>query len=295
MKTPSQKYYPIALAGILAVFDSSGCSRKVSVPPSPFPPHVVEAWVDAGAWIATVRPSMMGYRSIHAVPPASEPGDLPAFQYWPDNLPDLPDPGMKFGLVLSQTEVTDGRLHQLGHLKSLEVLDLSYTKVTGATLKDLAVLESLQSLTLRKTLVTDAGLKDIKTLKGLQTLDLGDTKITDSGLKHLADSTGLQRLNLWSTGITDTGLKDLAVLTKLKALDLRLTAVTDTGLKALVTLTSLTTLFVGSPYGGNITDASLKDLAGLRALKHLYLNGTEVTEDGLRAFHAELPDCKVHR
>lgn len=294
MRKPNSKYYLLALAGILTISGASGCSRKAPIPPNPFPPHVVKVWTDAGAWITWVRLDKKGYWNIPAVKPAPEPGDLPAFMYWPDKMPDLPDPGMKFGLVLAQTDVTDGRLHQLGHLKSLEVLDLSYTKVTGASLKDLAVLDNLKSLTLWEASVNDAGLRDIGKLKGLQALYLGGTKVTDAGLKHLAELKELQRLDLWNTEITDAGLKDLAVLPKLESLELRLTAVTDTGLKELVALKNLTELLIGSPYRGNITDAGLKELAGLRKLRDLYLNGTKVTETGIRTFQAELPDCKVH-
>ncbi len=63
------------------------------------------------------------------------------------------------------------------------------------------------------------------------------------------------------------------------ALDLRHTEVTDAGLKELAGLKSLQTLDL---WGSKVTDAGLKELAGLKSLQTLELRNTQVTDAGLK-------------
>jgi internalin A len=42
-----------------------------------------------------------------------------------------------------------------------------------------------------------------------------------------------------------------------------------------------------------VTNAGLKQLAGLKALQTLNLSGTEVTDAGVAALQKALPDCKI--
>ena len=60
---------------------------------------------------------------------------------------------------------------------------------------------------------------------------------------------------------------------------LRNTQVTDARLKELAGLQSLQTLYLD---GTNVTDTGLKELAGLKSLQHLNLAGTKVTDAGLK-------------
>ena len=57
------------------------------------------------------------------------------------------------------------------------------------------------------------------------------------------------------------------------------TQVTDAGLKELAGLTQLQTLYLT---GTKVTDAGLKELAGLTRLQWLNLQGTKVTDEGLK-------------
>ena len=71
--------------------------------------------------------------------------------------------------------------------------------------------------------------------------------------------------------ITDAGLKEvnLADFKSLTTLKLSYTLVTDAGLKELAGLKGLTTLNLGAP---NVTDAGLKELAALKSLTTLDLS-----------------------
>jgi len=42
-----------------------------------------------------------------------------------------------------------------------------------------------------------------------------------------------------------------------------------------------------------VTDAGLKELAGLKSLRWLRLNDTKVTAAGVAALQKELPACKI--
>jgi len=59
---------------------------------------------------------------------------------------------------------------------------------------------------------------------------------------------------------------------------LNLTKVTDAGLKELAGLKSLRALYLA---GTQVTDAGLKGLAGRKALQTIDLRGTKVTDAGL--------------
>jgi hypothetical protein len=43
-----------------------------------------------------------------------------------------------------------------------------------------------------------------------------------------------------------------------------------------------------------VSDAGLKDLAGLSNLEQLNVTGTQVTADGIAALQKALPKCKIH-
>ena len=73
-------------------------------------------------------------------------------------------------------------------------------------------------------------------------------------------------------------------------LDLGRTQVTDAGLKELAGLKSLQTLNLDFT---KVTDAGLKELAGLNSLQSLYLWGTKVTGAGFEELRKALPSCNI--
>ena len=208
---------------------------------------------------------------------------------------------------LSGTRVTDADLECLVELKELESLNLSGTAVSNAGLKWLSGLQNLQRLDLSNTGITNPGAKDLAALLHLAELDLKDVSVTDAGLKDLAVCKNLRRLNLQGSKVTDAGLKELARFPKLACLDLFETQVSDATLRTLRESDRLHLLFVAEGKSGErpnsleaviginlahtkVTDAGLKELAGMKNLAWISLEGTHVTDAGLKtlAHHKNL-------
>lgn len=83
------------------------------------------------------------------------------------------------------------------------------------------------------------------------------------------------RFSEWRAGVLDR-LPPPAAGFGMSLLNIR---VTDAGLKELAGLKNLQSLDL---VGTRVTDAGLKELAGLKSLQTLYLNNTEVTDVGLK-------------
>ena len=222
-------------------------------------------------------------------------------------------------LWISSTNLTDEGINSLTRpgtgLAALRLLNLMSTRVTDAGLVELARpatgLRSLSRLFLTSTRVTDAGVKALARpdtgLNELTMLDLSLTSVTDASVRDLARAdTGLKKLldlNLGFTKVTDAGVMALARpdggLKGLTSLSLSGTQVTDSGLKELARAdTSCKMLeFLYLSYNSRITDAGLKELAsgnwGLRALKCLSLNKTQVTDAGVAALRRTKPGINV--
>jgi Leucine Rich repeat len=90
----------------------------------------------------------------------------------------------------------------------VEKIDLTNSNVTDPDLENLGVLPELQSLTLYGTKVTNDGLNHLTVLKKLKELDLSNTNITDDGLKILAGIKTLEKLHVHTTAVTNAGLKE---------------------------------------------------------------------------------------
>lgn len=140
--------------------------------------------------------------------------------------------------------------------------------------------------------------------KGLTTLDLGGAKLRDGDLAHLAALPALDSVSLRGSDVTDAGLTDLRSVTKLKSVDLRATKATDLGVLALPTerlealhltdsavnardllwLPAMPKLQVFKLNGLAMTDEALAGLDFLPALRHIEVDRTAVTNEGLRRF-----------
>jgi internalin A len=210
--------------------------------------------------------------------------------------------------------VTDAGLKELAGLKKLRTLYLSRTLVTDAGMKELAPLTSLQSLWLTEMNLTDAALKPLAELKKLEALYLTGSPITDKGIKELAAIPSLNTLNLDRTKVSDAGLKDIALLKSLHTLYLEPAQITDLSLRLLRETDRLHVLWharskeykkrpasAAEITGLNlmsapVTDAGLKEIAGLTSLEWITVHRTKMSDKAI----AELPKMfpalkKIHR
>ena len=93
---------------------------------------------------------------------------------------------------------------------------------------------------------------------------------------------------------TDEQLAEkLKGLVNLETLNLSYTKITDTWLVHLKGFTNLETLDLR--WCEKITDKGLVHLKGLSKLESLNLNGTKITDAGVKSIQESLPDCKIDR
>lgn len=219
------------------------------------------------------------------------------------------DSGLKylFGLAdlekldLEGTKVRGPGLDYLKGSRGLRFLGLSGTKLDNEGLERVAGFRQLEILKIDHTKVggdEHGYLKPLSSLKELRKLDLSRTAVTDSGLGYLSDLRNLEYLSLADTSITGEGLRHLSNLRNLKELDLRKTEVGDAGLACLSGLTNLERLSAGEMWATDgdfyddagegergrgiklLTDGGLGHLSGMRNLRSLSLNRTEITGRG---------------
>jgi uncharacterized protein (TIGR02996 family) len=224
---------------------------------------------------------------------------------------------------LCQCPVSDADLEYFTAVPEVEEIDLSMTHVTGRGIRHLSGLTRLHTLLLHKTYVesldglaglsclkvlgvnadlgaehlTDEGTAALTTLSGLERLEMPFADITDLTMHRLAGLRRLRVLDLaWASGISAAGLAPLANLARLERLDLSAAEwrggghITDDGLRNLAHLKRLTVL---SLEGQSVTDAGLMHVLGLKKLEYLELSGTQATVAGASELLAFLPKVSI--
>ena len=210
-------------------------------------------------------------------------------------------------MALNSTKITPAGLKHLAGLKDLALLDLALTDARLQALREIGLLHTISeakdkngsrpkspadvvTLNLHDTKVTAAGLKEFVDFKNLVTLNLWLLPVTDAGLKQLANFKQLATLDLGGTNVTQEGLKELTALRNLKELTVPLTNASLHSLRELGLLHLITEVAAKdgkrpkSPdeivemvlSRARITDAGLKELAGLKNLTTLNVSGLDV-------------------
>ena len=152
------------------------------------------------------------------------------------------------------------------------------TEVTDAELAQLQLFTQLRTLDLSDTQITNNGLPHLKELRTLEVLKLNATKLTDSGLMHLTEMPNLHTLELGGTQVSDAGLKLLADLPRLRFFSVGFTHAHGEWLTYFSSRVALEALVFSGP---QVTDESLRDIAGFSGLRWLDLSQTRITDEGL--------------
>ncbi|HEX7379088.1 MAG TPA: hypothetical protein VF278_18340, partial [Pirellulales bacterium] len=130
--------------------------------------------------------------------------------------------------------------------------------------------------------LSDAGLRELTMIPALANLDIlriRNGAITDDGLARLTAFANLWFLEIiGQLDVTPNGIGQLRALPKLKYLTLNSTGLSDAHLAELRNM-DLEGLEV--PNHAGITDAGMSHLAGMRNLRDLHVQGTQVTGAGL--------------
>lgn len=192
----------------------------------------------------------------------------------------------------------------LGHVTTLESLNIISTKFSDEWMPHIAKLTNLKTLRFTNNgKLTDAGMEQLAGLKNLEAFSFVGTQITgrayakfdgftklvkvshrgsnidDEGLKLLCEHLpNLESISLAHAKFTDAGAPSLAKLAKLKSLELGAHA-TPAALKHITAL-PLENLQLGEGFDKS---ESLKIIQGMKTLKRLTLtNCKETTDDDLR-------------
>ncbi|HEV3005559.1 MAG TPA: hypothetical protein VGX78_13930 [Pirellulales bacterium] len=165
--------------------------------------------------------------------------------------------------------------------------------ISDSDLAGLVDLAELRELTLRTTRVGDVGLSYIGKLVDLEKLVLGETSVTDAGLKSLTGLKQLKTLNFERAEATAAGFAELTALEQLVLLRFGQSRIGDDALAIIDRWPKLRSLILQR---APITDAGLAHLKdqNLAGLESLYLEGTEVSEEGLADLQQALPRLHIH-
>lgn len=182
---------------------------------------------------------------------------------------ESPVDGAERQLILRDKVVSDDDLRRIvGQRTTLEVLEIYHCVFTGEMLAGIGNLPNLRQLRLEDFAANDNDLLSISRLEKLEVLNLPSAEFTDEGLQHLADMPNLSLLRFGSPAVTDAGMQLIAEMPKLRFLHL---------------------LHVP------ISDAGLDSLHGKFQLESFYLDGGNVSEQGLSRLIKALPDLHFHR
>lgn len=150
----------------------------------------------------------------------------------------------------------------LGHVTTLESLNIISTKFNDAWMPHIAKLTNLKTLRfINNGSLTDVGMEQLAGLKNLEQFSFVGTKITGRGYAKFEGFTELTRVSHRGSSIDDRGLKELCDhLPNLESISLAHARFTDAGAVHLAKLTKLKSLEIGTL---NATAAALKSLANL--------------------------------
>lgn len=173
-------------------------------------------------------------------------------------------------LVLSDVEVTDAQVAELGSLSHLGGLYLDRTAVSNDGLKCLKDLDGLVALSLRRTQISK--LPSLSHMKQLVDLDLSFTAISALDLNGL-DS--LQNLRLRETKINDQTIQSFPPLGELTSLDISGSA-------------------KGKP---RVSDVGIERInrKNFPKLTTIYLYHCDISDEELSRIQSEFPGIKIHR
>ena len=183
----------------------------------------------------------------------------------------------QLSLFLCGTAVTGEGLKYLKGWQCKEIY-LDQTKLTDDGLKQLNRLENLTKLHLVENNITDKGLAALSPSSIISHIVLARCpSITDKGIETLANSfPNLIELGIGSTGATGSCLDSLAKSTNLKDLSISDLDLTDQDIDKIRGL-DLRTLDLCD--NERLTDSCLENLAGMKNLSSLYLDGCPLISD----------------
>lgn len=207
--------------------------------------------------------------------------------------------------------MTDAQAKLLSEAAALEKMAVNGTRLTDEGFKNLSGLKELKSLTIwhlgwkagqagkddktGRVKLTGAGLVALADLPKLESLNIGGSTVTDDGAASLAKVTQLKTLMLYHSWITDAGLAHIKTMKGLKGVNAGpqfSMRITDAGAAHLAELSDLESLEINETF---LTwDGSLSKIAGLKKLKTIKFEKTDISDDDMAKLRAALPEAKIN-
>jgi len=185
------------------------------------------------------------------------------------------------GLYLSESDLTDDALVQIGKMTTLKALflDKNY-QLTDSSLAHLEKLK-LKGFGVSGNAFSDEALKYIGKMETLEVLYLDHLKnVNGSGLHYLNKLQNLKKLELDGTLIQPQYVPELAKLKNLRVLYLHNVRLNDKNAAIIATLPKLQVLDVSM---SSIAFSQLRALKKNKTLKYLYLSGHRATSEELES------------
>jgi hypothetical protein len=202
-------------------------------------------------------------------------------------------------------------IQQLAHLEafspsSLLHLDLTNTGITNQSVRFVARFRNLESLSLGNDTyvtgeripgrpqnhITDAGPAELQGLSSVKNINLSGTDITDECVTYLLRMPHLKCVYLNGTNITGAGLARLGKLNDLWLLELNGCPISAGGYKELGQLKNVRHLALCDV---GMRDADMEELNEMWRLTSLFLWKSKVSEEALKRFSDEHPNCRIQR
>lgn len=170
--------------------------------------------------------------------------------------------------IRSNEPIDDAGFGKVRGLGGLEVLSLENADLSDKIADVLSSLESLRQIRLEKAHLGDSSARAIGLLRKITSINLPSSIISDEGVKEWPLSNELVLLRIGSPNLTNSALETISKIKALRFLHL-----------------------IDLP----ITDVGLKHLVGMERLESFYLDGSQVTEDGLMAMLNAMPKLHFHQ
>jgi hypothetical protein len=192
------------------------------------------------------------------------------------------------GLYLANMQVGQTGLKDIAQkFPLLEKLELSGTQVTDTAMAEVGQLQELTWLDLNNSAITDKGISRLTKLQRLEIISLYQTSVTGSALAELAKFAELKNVRLDNNNIA-TLPPEIGNFAKLTSLNLWNNQITELPPE----IGKLKSLFELNLDNNPITDADLEQLKSLENLRTLWLNGTNVTKEGVADLKEGVADLK---
>ncbi|MEX2310666.1 MAG: hypothetical protein WD738_24075 [Pirellulales bacterium] len=204
--------------------------------------------------------------------------------------------------------LTGGQLARLELFapSSLWSLDLTNSGITDESLRFVARFANVQSLSLAndtyatgeripgrpQNQMSDAGFAKLRGMRELRSIQLGGTDVTDECVTYLLLMPNLKCIYLDGTKITGSGISRLGTLKELWLLELNGCPISADGYKELGQLKNVRHLALCDV---GMRDADLEELNKMWQLTSLFLWKSNVSEESLKRFSDEHPNCRIQR